>query len=51
MDTGTLSRGMESAHIFNDQYIAIISLKATLFSKAFFSTGGTHTTADARRVT
>jgi hypothetical protein len=50
MDTGTHSGGMESAHIYNDQDTAIISLKATLFAKAFFLTGSTHTTADAHRV-
>jgi hypothetical protein len=38
MDTGSLSRGTESAHIcYNDQDTAIISLKASLLSlKQFF---------------
>jgi hypothetical protein len=52
MDTGTLSRGTESARIYyNDQDMAIISLKATLSAKAFFLTGGKRTNADPHRVT
>jgi len=52
MGTGVFSRGSECARIYyNDQDTAIISLKATSFAEAVFSTGGTRTTDDAQRVT
>jgi hypothetical protein len=51
-DTGALSRRTESAHIcYNDQDTAIISLKATPFAKAVFSTRGARSTTDVQRVT
>lgn len=52
MGTGAFSRGSESAHInYNDQDTEIISLKATSFAEAVFSTGSTRTADDGQWVT